>query len=148
MGRKKFLLKKAATLVKERIGPIVRESSLYQTAAWGKTDQPGFLNQVLEVHTSASPANCMACLLQIESEMGRIRSEKNGPRTIDLDILYYDDAILNSTNLTIPHPFIAERRFVLTPLAEIWPDYLHPVHMVSNARLLQQCPDELDVKKL
>lgn len=148
MGRRKSFLQKASKHIRKRVGIITRSSSIYQTAAWGKTNQPEFLNQVLEVNTESTASACLHLLLKIESEMGRVRSEKNAPRTIDLDILYFDGLILNTPSLTIPHPFILERRFVLTPLQEISPDYLHPVYQKSNTALLQQCSDPLNVKKL
>jgi len=148
LGRKKTLLKKATLLIEERIGPVADSSSLYQTAAWGKTNQPDFLNQVLEVHTSLPPLSCMAIILNIELELGRVRTEKNAARTIDIDILYYDNIILNNPILTIPHPAIAIRNFVLNPLTEISPNFIHPVHQKTNSRLLQLCPDKLNVKKL
>lgn len=148
MGRRKSFLQKASKQIRKRVGIITRSSSIYQTAAWGKTNQPEFLNQVLEVNTESTASACLHLLLKIESEMGRVRSEKNAPRTIDLDILYFDGLILNTPSLTIPHPFILERRFVLTPLQEISPDYLHPVYQKSNTALLQQCSDPLNVKKL
>lgn len=148
MGRRKSFLQKASKHIRKRVGIITRSSSIYQTAAWGKTNQPEFLNQVLEVNTESTASACLHLLLKIESEMGRVRSEKNAPRTIDLDILYFDGIILNTPSLTIPHPFISERRFVLTPLQEISPDYLHPVYQKSNTALLEQCSDPLNVKKL
>lgn len=148
MGRRKSFLQKASKHIRKRVGIITRSSSIYQTAAWGKTNQPEFLNQVLEVNTESTASACLHLLLKIESEMGRVRSEKNAPRTIDLDILYFDGLILNTPSLTIPHPFILERRFVLTPLQEISPDYLHPVYQKSNTALLEQCSDPLNVKKL
>lgn len=148
MGRRKSFLQKASKHIRKRVGIITRSSSIYQTAAWGKTNQPEFLNQVLEVNTESTASACLHLLLKIESEMGRVRSEKNAPRTIDLDILYFDGIILNTPSLTIPHPFILERRFVLTPLQEISPDYLHPVYQKSNTALLEQCSDPLNVKKL
>jgi len=148
MGRRKSYLQKASKHIRKRVGIITCSSSIYQTAAWGNTNQPDFLNQVLEVTTESTASACLHLLLKIESEMGRVRSEKNAPRTIDLDILYFDGLILNTPDLTIPHPFISERRFVWTPLQEISPDYLHPVHQKSNTALLQQCSDTLNVKKL
>lgn len=141
-------LKRARKMISSSLGKIKKSSSVYQTAAWGKTDQPDFLNQVIEVSTRLEADECMRTLLLIESEMGRIRTEKNAPRTIDLDILYFDNAVIESALLIVPHPALAQRRFVLIPLTEIAPDFLHPVYKISNARLLQQCTDTLDVKKL
>lgn len=141
-------LKQARKMISASIGKIKSSSSIYRTAAWGKTDQQDFLNQVIEVKTKLAAPECMSTLLDIESEMGRIRTVKNAPRIIDLDILYFDNAIIESEGLIVPHPALAQRRFVLIPLNEIAPDFIHPVYKISNARLLQQCSDILDVKKL
>ncbi len=141
-------LQRANGLIQERVGPIIKSSSVYKTAAWGKTDQDDFLNQVLEVQTSFSPEELMDSLLEIEMELGRKRLEKYGPRIIDLDILFYDDLVLNSERLTIPHPQIQFRRFVLQPLFELEPGLIHPVIKKSMGVLLKECPDLLEVKPL
>jgi 2-amino-4-hydroxy-6-hydroxymethyldihydropteridine diphosphokinase len=141
-------LQKANGLIQERIGTIIKSSSVYKTAAWGKTDQNDFLNQVLEVETSLFPVELMDTLLEIEMELGRKRLEKYGPRIIDLDILFYDDLVLNSERLTIPHSQIQFRRFVLEPLNEIEPELVHPVLKKSITVLLKDCPDVLEVKPL
>lgn len=132
----------------ENLGAIQRESGLYQTAAWGKTDQPDFLNQVIVVLTLLDAPACMKTILEIESEMGRKRTEKNAPRLIDIDILYFNKEIFNHPQLSIPHPAIPDRRFVLTPLNEIAPAFVHPVLQKTNHALLIQCTDQLDVKKI
>jgi 2-amino-4-hydroxy-6-hydroxymethyldihydropteridine diphosphokinase len=141
-------LQSANGLIQERVGTIEKESSIYKTAAWGKTDQDDFLNQVLEVQTFLSPEKLMDTLLDIEIELGRKRFEKYGPRIIDLDILFYDELILNSEKLTIPHPQIQFRRFVLEPLNELVPGFVHPVLNKKISVLLEECPDFLEVKPL
>ena len=141
-------LQKANGLIEERVGSIVKSSSIYKTAAWGKTDQDDFLNQVLEVDTTLSPENLMDSLLKIEIDLGRQRFEKYGPRIIDLDILFYDDLVLESEWLTIPHPQIRFRRFVLQPLNELEPELIHPVLQKTIGVLLDECPDLLEVKPL
>lgn len=141
-------LQRANGLIEERVGTIIKSSSVYKTAAWGKTDQDDFLNQVLEVQTSFFPEELMDSLLEIEIELGRKRLEKYGPRIIDLDILFYDDLVLNSERLTIPHPQIQFRRFVLQPLFELEPGLIHPVIKKSIGVLLKECPDLLEVKPL
>ncbi len=105
----------------------VLQSSIYETEPWGYADQPAFLNQVIKANTSLEPLYLLEFLKQIEITMGRKETFRFGPRLIDLDILFYDDLILDTPKLTIPHPRIAERAFVLIPLAEISPDLYHPV---------------------
>jgi 2-amino-4-hydroxy-6-hydroxymethyldihydropteridine diphosphokinase len=102
-------------------------SSIYETEPWGYSDQPAFLNQILKTETALDPLELLAFLKTIESAMGRQETFRFGPRLIDLDILFYDDLVMETQQLTIPHPRIAERAFILVPLAEIAPDLLHPV---------------------
>jgi 2-amino-4-hydroxy-6-hydroxymethyldihydropteridine diphosphokinase len=102
-------------------------SSIYETEPWGYSDQPPFLNQVLKATTELAPQELLNFLKKIEVSMGRQETFRFGPRLIDLDILLYDDLVLSTSDLTIPHPRIAERGFVLVPLAEIAPDLMHPV---------------------
>jgi 2-amino-4-hydroxy-6-hydroxymethyldihydropteridine diphosphokinase len=108
-------------------GRVVAVSSLYETEPVEFTQQPWFLNFALALETSMTPEQLMAAILRIEEEMGRRRVQKKGPRPIDIDILLFDKVILDSTDLSIPHPALHERRFVLEPLAEIAPEALHPV---------------------
>ena len=130
------------------LGTIQVVSGIYETAAWGKTDQPDFLNQVIHLETELGPEPLMDALLQIESKMGRQRTEKYDPRTIDLDILYFNDDIIDEPGLMIPHPRIQLRRFVLEPLYEIAPNLVHPVFGKTTYQLLLDCPDPLPVKRL
>lgn len=106
---------------------ITRESTIYETPPWGYTDQPAFLNMVVEAATSLNPRALLAYLKKREDELGRIESFRYGPRQIDLDILFYDDLVLNEDDLQIPHPRLHERAFVLVPLADLAPDLEHPV---------------------
>ena len=141
---KKSLLDAAAILQAEH-GTIVRKSSIYNTAPWGKTDQQNFLNQALLLETALSPRELMKNILQIEEKMGRQRLEKNGPRVIDIDILLYNDLILEDHLLTIPHPELQYRRFALIPLSEIAPTFIHPVLKKNIQQLLLDCQDHLEV---
>ena len=134
--------------LRQQAGKILRKSSLYQTAAWGKTDQPDFLNQVVEMETQLSPRGLLETLLAIEAEMGRLRTTLNAPRIIDIDILYYNNIVLHEDGLSIPHRSISERRFVLVPLTELEPGMVHPVSGLTNAEMLARCPDPLDVKRI
>lgn len=129
------------------VGKVLRRSSIYSTAAWGNRDQPDFLNQVIIINTELSAIETINSILQIEKNMGRIRTTKNAPRVIDIDILYFNKQVYKSDLLTIPHPEIQNRRFVLVPLNELSPALKHPVLHKTTRQLLAECPDELDVKK-
>jgi 2-amino-4-hydroxy-6-hydroxymethyldihydropteridine diphosphokinase len=147
-GNKFEYLQKAKTSIINECGEILSQSALYETEAWGKMHQPSFLNQVLLIETVMNASTLMQVLLRIENEMGRKRIEKNGPRTIDIDILFFNAAIINEPDLTIPHPQIQNRKFVLEPMNELAPDFLHPVLNKTIHDLLMMCEDKLDVKKL
>ena len=105
---------------------VVAESPVYETPPWGVLDQPTFLNQVIEVQTTLSPQAMLEKLKQIEIELGRQASIRNGPRLIDMDILFYDDLVLKTESLTIPHPRMRGRAFVFVPLADLAPEFIHP----------------------
>lgn len=141
-------LKEARQLLNERIGGLVRSSSLYLTAAWGDIEQPNFYNQVVEIKTGLFPAELLEHILEIELLLGRTRSEKWGPRLIDIDILYYSDLKLDTQTLVIPHPQIQNRRFALEPLTEIAPDFVHPILMATQQELLEKCNDRLAVTRI
>jgi 2-amino-4-hydroxy-6-hydroxymethyldihydropteridine diphosphokinase len=147
LGDSTAYLAEAAKQIEQKVGKIVRRSSLYETAPWGITNQPAFLNQALQVETSLKPAPLMEVLLTIENEMGRKRGEKYGPRTIDIDQLFYEDLIIQNINLVIPHPEIQHRRFVLVPLCEIAPHFVHPLFKRNMLELLNDCTDHSNVQK-
>ncbi|MFT3822482.1 MAG: 2-amino-4-hydroxy-6-hydroxymethyldihydropteridine diphosphokinase [Chitinophagaceae bacterium] len=147
IGNRKQNLQQAALLL-EQFGTIEQKSGLYQTAAWGKTDQPAFLNQVLLLHTTLSPTLLLEKVLATELTMGRMRMEKYGPRIIDIDILFYNDEVIDLPALTVPHPQLPNRRFVLAPLNEIAPHLVHPVLHKTISQLLEECPDELEVVRI
>ena len=148
LGNRIENMEKARKLIADKIGEILAISPLYETEAWGKTDQPPFLNQVILSKTFLSPEQLLNKILDIEQMMGRQRNEKFGPRTIDVDILFFNDLIINKPGLTIPHPQLQLRRFALEPLQAIAGNYIHPVFRKTIAQLLKECPDPLAVKKL
>jgi 2-amino-4-hydroxy-6-hydroxymethyldihydropteridine diphosphokinase len=115
---------------RENLAPevkLLRASSVYETPPWGYSDQPAFLNQVVEVQTDLEPEALLAKLKGIESELGRVKNFRYGPRCIDLDILFYENCVYQSERLTIPHPSLAERAFVLVPMNELAPNFIHPL---------------------
>lgn len=138
-------LRRAVKLIGERVGAVVRQSGLYETAPWGITDQPAFLNQVLAVETTLVPEAVLVQTQLIEQELGRIRHERWGARMIDVDILYYDKLVSQSETLTIPHPYLHQRRFTLVPLAEIAPEFMHPVLGKTTVELLAELDDTGEV---
>lgn len=131
----------------EDLGRIVSASSFYETEPVEVTDQAWFLNCAVALETMFAPERVMAALLHIEREMGRERTREKGPRIIDIDLLLCDDVILNSPGLTIPHPAMHQRRFVLEPLAEIAPEVRHPVLKRSVRELLDAVPAGQVVRK-
>lgn len=137
----------AHSMIENRIGIICQQSSLYTTAAWGNTQQPDFVNQAIIVETQLDYRELMHTILEIEQEMGRIRTVKNAPRIIDIDILFFNNTIIEEDNLRIPHPLIQDRNFVLTPLMELSPNWIHPVLNLTIHQLQQACTDTLPVKK-
>ncbi|MBC8155601.1 MAG: 2-amino-4-hydroxy-6-hydroxymethyldihydropteridine diphosphokinase [Bacteroidetes bacterium] len=145
LGDRLAMLSRAQTLISERVGPISRQSAVYETAPWGVTDQPTYLNQVLNVETALTPEAVLTQTQAIEAQLGRIRLEKWGSRIIDIDVLYYDQLIWQTESLTLPHPLLHERRFTLVPLAEIAPDFVHPVFRKTTQQLLAQLADVNDV---
>ena len=148
LGNRSENLDQAIELIEKTCGSIVSKSSIYETAAWGLTEQPDFLNQVLVLQTKLEPENLMKQLLFIEEAMGRIRSIKMGPRTIDLDILLMEGIIVTTELLTLPHPALPKRRFALLPLSEVAPELIHPVEKKAISHLLKDCTDTLDVQKI
>jgi len=127
LGNIKENLQTAIDFINNECGTVIRQSSVYKTAAWGLTEQPDFLNQVLVLQTDLAAEELMQALLFIEEKMGRVRTVKLGPRIIDIDILLIDDLVINSALLTLPHPALPNRKFALIPLAEVAPDIVHPV---------------------
>ena len=146
MGLKDINLMIARALVEYRVGDIQSKSQIYQTAAWGNTDQEDFYNQALICHTSLSPEEVLQRVKQIEEQMGRAKGEHWGPRIIDIDILFYGDKIVNKQHLKIPHPQLTNRNFVLIPLLDISPQKNHPIVNKTVEILARECTDKGQVK--
>lgn len=127
---------------------VVAQSSLYESEPVGKTDQNWFVNAVIAIRTTLTPEALLVAVLAIEKDLGRERREKWGPRIIDLDLLAYEDHVTSSNDLTLPHPEMTKRRFVLLPLSEFAGDYLHPVKNKTIHDLLQELPQSPQVKKI
>jgi 2-amino-4-hydroxy-6-hydroxymethyldihydropteridine diphosphokinase len=140
-------LKEAVSMIEKHIGKVVASSSVYETEPWGFQAEEEFLNMVVKVETNLNPYGLIGRILMIESMLGRIRLEKQyTSRVIDIDILFYDDLVINETNLKIPHPLLHKRKFVLVPLCEIEPKMVHPVLNKSVSLLLKSCEDKSKVR--
>ncbi|MGQ0827471.1 MAG: 2-amino-4-hydroxy-6-hydroxymethyldihydropteridine diphosphokinase [Bacteroidota bacterium] len=149
LGDKLHVLQQAAQLIEKQIGSINKVSGIYITAAWGNTSQPDFINQAIRVHTSLSADEVLQQILEIEKTLGRVRDhQKWKERIIDIDILFYNNCIIDTSHLTVPHPYLQDRKFVLIPLLEIAPDLIHPIYNKSVRILLNECTDTLEVKSI
>ncbi len=148
VGNKHKIFSESLELIRKQVGPIVSVSSIYETEPWGFVSDL-FWNQAIQVETQMKPEPLLNALLQIENAMGRKRiSEEYEARPIDIDIMFYDDLIINTDRLTIPHPLIGLRQFVLTPLNEIIPEKIHPVTGLKISEMLRTCPDTLKVLRI
>lgn len=149
-GDKHRLLDEAVSLLSQA-GRVIKQSSFYETEPWGFEADENFLNRVVVFDTDLSPHDFLRHCLNVEQRLGRVR-KTGGPRyasrPIDIDILFCDDRIIDTPELTVPHPRLCERNFVLTPLAEVLPDFIHPIKKQSIANLLAVCPDRSEVKKI
>lgn len=145
LGDRQANLSEATRLISLYV-TILRKSRVYRTQAWGKTEQPDFYNQVLEVSTSIAPELLLRALLQTELQMGRERKEKWGARQIDIDILFYRNETVRLPQLQIPHPEIQNRRFALVPLCDLAPDFMHPTLNKRLSDILTECADHLAVE--
>ena len=145
-GNRQGNLARAMELIAQQCGAITAQSAIYETEAWGMKEQAGFLNQALCLHTQLAPVELLKQLKSIEKQVGRVETVKWGPRVIDIDILLFDNEVVNLPELIIPHPYMQERRFTLTPLADIAANAVHPVFNKSIAQLLSDCSDKSEVK--
>lgn len=146
LGDRKGLIERAHTLL-SALGEIICQSSLYETQAWGGASEGNFLNQALILRTPLPPLALLEATQEIEHQLGRTREVHWGNRTMDIDIIYVDNLVYQDEKLSLPHPRIAERNFVLVPLTEILPDFIHPVLRVSHRTLLHQSADNNKVER-
>ena len=141
-------LEKAVNEISLRVGTLVKKSSVYESEPWGFKAESAFLNQVIVVNSNKSPDEVLDELLSIERKMGRTRVGKGySSRIVDIDILFYNDELINQENLVIPHPRIHMRRFTLEPLVELAPGFIHPLLNKTNKELLNDCDDLIKVWK-
>lgn len=127
------------------LGRLDRVSAVYESSAWGLTEQRDFLNVVAGLYTRLSPEELLSAILELEKNLGRVRNIKWGPRTIDLDILYYGQRVLNEPELQVPHPGIPDRKFTLVPLASLYPEFNNPVLGLNTNEILKRCTDKGNV---
>jgi 2-amino-4-hydroxy-6-hydroxymethyldihydropteridine diphosphokinase len=144
-GNREKLIEQALKSIANHAGVITGCSGIYETEPWGDKDQQNFLNVAISVTTTHSPQKLLKELLTIEEKMGRVRNKKWEPRTIDIDILFYNNEIISEEGLKIPHPLLHERRFALTALTDIIPDFIHPVLHKKISQLYIECNDSQSV---
>jgi len=148
-GNRTANLIRAMNLLSEWVGNVTKVSSLYETPPWKMVDKTDFYNQVLLLETMLPSTELIDTVILVESMMGRQRaSSKYEPRIIDIDILFFNEEIINTEELTVPHPLIKERRFVLEPMIEIAPEFIHPVLKKTMVQLLGECEDKSELRKL
>lgn len=141
IGERESFITKSMHKVEDDIGKIITASSIFETTAWGNENQNNFLNSVIEIKTPFDAFTILQKSQEIENNLGRERSDKWGERTIDIDILFYNNKIINTKELTVPHPLIQKRKFVLVPLSEIAPNYMHPILKKNISTLLSESKD-------
>lgn len=148
LGNRAQNLATAIAKIEEEFGAVLAKSSIYETAPWGNTNQPGFYNQAIAVKTTCTAKTLLDFMLAVEQEMGRVRMEKWGERLIDIDIIFYGDAVIDMPDLKVPHPLMHQRKFVLVPLAEIAANFVHPIFNEKISHILANLADDLFVNKL
>jgi len=147
MGERKEFLQSAIVLIVEEIGAIQKKSKVYESVPWGVDGQNNYLNQVLEIKSRFLVEEVLEKVLQIEDKIGRIRNEKWGERIIDIDILFFNDMVIEKEGLCVPHIHLHKRNFVLLPLQEIAPEFIHPKYQKTISELKQECRDSEKVEE-
>ena len=147
LGDRKYLLDSAVSLINTKIGKVSRSSKIYESDAWGVSRQPKYLNQILEVYSNIGCESILKDIHSIEIQLGRVRGKKWQERLIDIDVIFFNDLIIQKTDLHIPHKYMHKRRFVLEPLNELIADYVHPKYNKSIERLLNECTDKHIVRE-
>lgn len=148
IGDSKMHLQNCVEALNLNIGNVSHVSSVYETKAWGNQNQANFFNQVVQISTDILPFELLKKIKELEIVLGRTKTEKWGPRVVDIDILLFSNFHFTAANLQIPHTFLQERRFVLVPLLEINPALIHPILMKNVGKLLEECKDSAWIKKL
>lgn len=146
LGDRKAYLNEAKSAIAAQCGKIEGQSLIYETEPWGVTNQTAYLNQALKIFTQLDPFNLLSTTKSIEISLGRNRDGKYTPRTIDIDILYFNDLIIHNELLVIPHPRISERKFALIPMNEIAPMHSDPAFGITIKEMLNNCKDSLEVR--
>jgi 2-amino-4-hydroxy-6-hydroxymethyldihydropteridine diphosphokinase len=147
LGDRELLLKDAITEIEDRVGNILECSKVYESSPWRVEGQENYLNQILKVKTTLLADEVLLVVLDIEKQLGRVRIEKWGERLIDIDIIFYNDSIIETPDLCVPHKHLHERMFVLTPLHNIAPEMIHPKYNKTIEELLKICKDTDLVKE-
>jgi len=149
IGKKKFNFLKAYILIKKKLGKVLQTSSVYETPPWGFNSPDNFWNMVVKIETDLSPDELISGIMSIEDSFYRLRTEGiYTSRKMDIDILYYDNVVMDSIKLTIPHPRLQDRLFVLVPLCEIAPEHKHPLLKMTTLEMLENCNDRSAIKKI
>jgi len=146
IGDRVCYLNLAKRFIVDEIGSVKNESRIYESAPWGVSSQDYYLNEIIEVNTVDDPYTVLKKILNIEKKIGRVRKKKWSSRIIDIDIIFYDNFIINNKNLTIPHEYMHKRNFVLFPLNEIAADFLHPIFKKTVNKLMLKCTDKNEIK--
>lgn len=147
LGDRELLLQAAIISIEEIVGEVVKKSKVYESTPWRVEGQENYLNQILKVKTKLQADNVLVSILEIEKNLGSLKLEKWGERLIDIDIIFYNDAIIETAELCVPHKHMHERMFVLTPLHDIAPEVVHPKYNKTVDELLQICTDTEVVKE-